>query len=269
MIQKLGAVAALMLSGAHGLTGKRGLCYNNDNPSKDAVFANLYKGMDKVTWAYDWGYPSWGLDSSLEFVPMLWGLPSDNGSGWKAAANAPGVVNVLGFNEPDLTYSASSNIPPEKAAKGWLNYIQPLAGGSVRIGAPNVLWNNVDSSSGGDYDTAQWTEYFLAACTGCHFDFAAIHYYQDCVTPDGQNGAVWFKGNVTDAHEVLDLPIWVTEFECYGDEAQQIAFLEEALPWLDEQDYVERYAYFGTFPEYLINKDGTALSALGQAYATI
>lgn len=47
-------------------TGKRGLCYNNNNPSANAVFANLFKGYEKVSWAYDWGYPSWDLDESIE-----------------------------------------------------------------------------------------------------------------------------------------------------------------------------------------------------------
>ena len=54
----------------------------------------------------------------------------------------------------------------------------------VKIGMPNVLWNNVGSSSGENYDIAVWTQYFLGNCTNsgtsCHFDFAAIHYYQDC-----------------------------------------------------------------------------------------
>jgi hypothetical protein len=44
--------------------------------------------------------------------------------------------------------------------------------------------------------------------------------------------------------------------------------LDQALPWLDSQDYVERYAYFGAFPDFLINADGTALSDLGDTYAS-
>lgn len=47
-------------------TGKRGLPYNNNNPSKNAVYANMFKGFSKVSWAYDWGYPSWDLDSYFE-----------------------------------------------------------------------------------------------------------------------------------------------------------------------------------------------------------
>jgi hypothetical protein len=200
-------------------------------------------------------------------VPMLWGLPSGTDADWTAAVDTPGTLNILGFNEPDLTYSGSANILPADAAAGYVTYMEPFAD-SVKIGMPNVLWNNVGSSSGGNYDSAVWTQYFLGNCTGCHFDFAAIHYYQDCDPADGQSGAAWFQGNVTDAYNTLNLPIWITEFQCYGTDAQQVSFLQTVLPWLDEQSYVARYAYFGVFPDYLVSSDGTALSDIGTAYAT-
>jgi hypothetical protein len=199
---------------------------------------------------------------------MLWGRPSGEDPGWTTAVQTAGTRSVLGFNEPDLTYSASSNILPADAADGYRTYMEPFQN-SVKIGMPNVLWNNVGSSSGGNYNSRVWTQYFLGNCTSCHFDFAAIHYYQDCVPTDGQDGAAWFQGNVTDAYNTLHLPIWITEFQCYGTEAEQIAFLQKVLPWMDEQSYVARYAYFGTFPDYLVNHSGTGLSALGTAYAEI
>ncbi|OBT38940.1 hypothetical protein VE00_10492 [Pseudogymnoascus sp. WSF 3629] len=251
-----------------GSTGKRGLAYNNNNPSANAEYANLFKGYSKVSWGYDWGYPSWDLDASFEFVPMLWGLPSGSDPAWTNAVQTAKTKSILGFNEPDLTYSASSNILPANAASGYKTYIEPFAG-SRNIGMPNVLWNNVGTSSGGEYNSAQWTQYFLGNCTSCHFDFAAIHYYQDCFPADGQSGAEWFMGNVTDAYKTLHLPVWVTEFECYGSEDQQIAFLQQVLPWMDAQSYVVRYAYFGVFPGYLLNSAGNGLSNLGIAYVTV
>lgn len=46
--------------------GKRGLAYNDNNPNKSAVYANMFKGYSKVSWGYDWGFPSHGLDSYFE-----------------------------------------------------------------------------------------------------------------------------------------------------------------------------------------------------------
>jgi hypothetical protein len=198
---------------------------------------------------------------------MLWGLPSGSDPSWTTAVQTVGTKSILGFNEPDLTYSGSSNILPAKAAEGYITYMEPFSG-NVKIGMPNVLWNNGGSSSGGNYDSAVWTQYFLGNCTSCHFDFAAIHYYQDCHPSDGESGASWFQGNVTNAYNTLQLPIWITEFQCYGTDAQQIAFLQTALPWLDSTSYVARYAYFGVFPDYLVNSAGTGISDIGTAYAT-
>lgn len=196
---------------------------------------------------------------------MLWGLPSGADPSWTAAVQTAGTKNILGFNEPDLTYSGSSNILPANAAAGYKTYMETQTG--VAIGMPNVLWNNVGSSSGGAYNSAQWTQYFLGNCTGCHFDFAAIHYYQNCNQADGSSAASWFQGNVTNAYNTLHLPIWVTEFQCYGTDAQQIAFLQIVMPWMDSLSYVARYAYFGVFPGYLINSGGTGLSDIGTAYS--
>jgi len=141
-------------------SGKRGLAYNNNNPGGNAEYANFFAGQSKVSWGYDWGYPSWGLSSSFEFVPMLWGLPSGSDPDWTSAVDTAGTKNILGFNEPDLTYSGSSNILPAAAASGYKTYMEPFAG-KVRIGLPNVLWNNHGSSSGGNYDSATWTQYFF------------------------------------------------------------------------------------------------------------
>jgi hypothetical protein len=73
-------------------------------------------------------------------------------------------------------------------------------------------------------------------------------------------------GNVTQAWTVLQKPIWITEYQCYGTDAEQAAFLQTVIPWLDAQSYVARYAYFGIFPNYLLDAAGTGLSLAGQAY---
>jgi hypothetical protein len=57
-------------------------------------------------------------------------------------------------------------------------------------------------------------------------------------------------------------------YGCYGTDIQQMVFLRTVLHWLDEQSFVERYAYFGVFPDYLVNSAGTGISDIGLAYAT-
>lgn len=54
-----------------------------------------------------------------------------------------------------------------------------------------------------------------------------------------------------------------------NDTAEVAQFMTEAIAWLDDQQCVERYAYFGTAAGYtsLLDNGGPPLSALGKSYA--
>ena len=81
----------------------------------------------------------------------------------------------------------------------------------------------------------------------------ALHWYgPDDGQTSGKDQANLFTQYIEQAHNDIndlfgfDMPIWVTEFAPIPlNDAQTMAeFLEVALPWLDEQDYVERYSPF-------------------------
>ena len=155
------AVGALVCASGAFAQGKRGLNYNN------ATWANYFTGYPQITWGYNWGWPSNGLDASFEFVPMLWGVPSAADPDWTTAAE--GAKNILTFNEPDL--NSQANTIPSVAAAGYQTYVQPLQG-KVRISAPAV-------TNAGEgvlaYIGLGWLSSFYQDCTGCHYDFQAIH----------------------------------------------------------------------------------------------
>jgi hypothetical protein len=76
-----------------------------------------------------------------------------------------------------------------------------------------------------------------------------------------------FKDYVMQAHEDVGYRlVWITEFQGPSLKEEEIAFLEEVLPWLDSQDYVNRYAYFMAFKGSLIL--GRVLSRLGETFAS-
>ncbi|KAG8776379.1 hypothetical protein FRC12_000938 [Ceratobasidium sp. 428] len=58
-----------------------------------------------------------------------------------------------------------------------------------------------------------------------------------------------------------DKPIWLTEFACHNfqDGGEQctypdaVAFLNTTQAWLDQQDYIHRYAWFGAMKNPVIN----------------
>lgn len=207
--------------------GKRGLAYNNAN-----LVSAIIHGSTAVSWAYNWGSWSASIPSQLEYVPMLWGLGSDHTGSWVSAANAAissGSTHLLAFNEPDHT--GQSNIDPATCAQGYLQYIQPFAG-KAKLGAPAV-------TNGGGSMGLTYLKSFLSACQGCTIDFVPIHWYGDYTEVE------YFKTHIQDAHDAAGgRPIWITEFGATGSDAQQAAFLEQVIPWLESTGYVQRYAYF-------------------------
>jgi hypothetical protein len=46
--------------------GKRGLTYDTNNPGKNASWANHFREYSKVSWGYDYDYPSHNLSSQFE-----------------------------------------------------------------------------------------------------------------------------------------------------------------------------------------------------------
>jgi hypothetical protein len=227
--------------------GKRGLNYNN------ATWANYFEGYFQVTWGYNWGWPSSGLSSSFEFVPMLWGVPNGVDADWNTAAAA--AKHVLAFNEPDLTSQA--NIIPSVAAAGYEAYFQQFAG-QVSLGGPAVTNAGYGALP---YIGLGWLDSFLADCKGCHFDFMPVHWY------DNASVSV-FENYLTEAYQRAGKPLWVTEFMLQDSEANQIAFLEQVMPWMDSQSWIQRYSYFGVFEDFLINGAGSGLSNIGKTYAS-
>lgn len=227
--------------------GKRGLAFN------DVSKLSAFSSSSKVSWAYNWGSSTPNLPNNYEYVPMLWGL-GEHSAGWNRAADkaiASGSTHLLAFNEPDLAAQSSLSIP--LAVDGYRSLMQPYAG-KAKLGSPAV-------TNGGAPMGLTYLQNFISSCSGCTIDFVNIHWYNGGNAQD-------FKNYVTKAHAAGGgRPVWITEFEASGDVAQQQAFLNEVLPWLDSQDYVERYAYFMAADGILISS-GTTLSPVGQAFAS-
>lgn len=151
------------------------------------------------------------------------------------------------------------------------------------IPAAVTLWNSYMAHQPGQLGTPAvsnapsgipWLQEFISQCTGCHFDFAQVHYYTGPGTPFSD-----FSDYVTKFHDAFNLPLWVTEFalaEGAGTQNQTMQFMTQAMDWMDEQVFVERYSWFIAGPNNvpnmvtnwgLTNEDGS-LNALGVLYNT-
>lgn len=145
------------------------------------------------------------------------------------------------------------------AVAAYKQYIQPLAKQGLRLGSPAVT-NGAGANVG-----INWLKQFISGCgSDCTIDFVVAHYYAWDHADD-------FKTYLTTFHQTFNKPVWVTEFGVTSGDAD--AFLKEVLPWLDAQDWIERYAYHMVAPatsgsQWLINEAGNGLSSTGQVYAS-
>jgi hypothetical protein len=226
--------------------GKRGVLYNDPN------MVGPFDGASQCTWAYNWGSSSGGLTGKFDYVPMLWGDAPEHSDHWDSDVNtaiAAGATHVLAFNEPD--HPEQANIGYEQAAASFKQYMSPLQG-RVKIGSPAV-------TNGAAPMGLAYLESFMGACSDCPIDFVAVHWY------DVASNTQYFKDHVTEAHQKTGKPVWVTEFGASGSPDEIDAFLKDVMPWMDSQDFVERYAYFMASDGNLVS--GTSLSTYGSTYA--
>lgn len=251
------SAAAATPSAATTSGNKRGAAYNIAS-----LVSPLIGTGSRISWAYNWGQVSDGLDevdSSLEYVPMLWSNRQDFISTWDSNAKTAisnGAKNFLGFNEPDNPGQA--NMDAATAASAYIQYLTPHAG-SVRLGSPAI------TNSGTDGEGVSWLKQWVSACNDqCQFSFCAAHWYSPASSSD-------FLSYVTQVHEACgtDKTVWITEFAPTGaDDATISSFLEEVQDQLDNNStysFVERYSYFYVADGSLVT--GTSASTYGNTFA--
>lgn len=223
--------------------GKRGIAYNN------ADYLKAFVGSS-ASWCYNWGGNTHDVPSQFEYIPTLWGVGS-HANNWQKFADdaiASGSKHLFSFNEPD--HWEQANISPQVAADGYKQYMQPYAG-KAKLGAPSV-------TNGGGQMGLNYLSNFLNACSGCTIDFINVHWY------NGGNTEA-FKKHLQNAYEVGGKrPVWITEWQAPGSVPEQVAFLKEILPWLDSQDWIERYSLFMASEGLMMS--GNGLSEVGKAF---
>jgi hypothetical protein len=244
---------------------KRGVAYGQHSD------ADLKVLSPKVVWWYNWHYTpdstlSWGANENLgvEYVPMIWGPGTNLGDADKQLP--AGVSALLGYNEPNFYEQA--NLSAADAAAAW-PAIQAIAEEKgLRLVSPAVNY-----CGGGCHDTDPYSylEAFLQACVGCKVDAIAVHVYVGCQIDSG-NHARWLIEHLERYQSEFTQPIWLTEFACNDarDAAEQQAFLEDAVDYLEATPRIERYAWFAgradNVPYVDLLGGSGELTGLGEAY---
>jgi hypothetical protein len=249
--------------------GKRGLLYN------DAKFTKNFGGSgSKVSWASNWNYNRYLNDKmaltsdgqfnpDLEFVPQLWNVSTEDqfhgfmGSA-KSTGNAAAVKNFLAFNEPNQCGGGGTCMTDhtDLLVQSYNRTLQPH-GKTAKLVSPSVT-NGPDG--------ILWLQKFIEQCSQCQIDAVQVHWYG--------GGMDDFKPYIEKFHNAFrDKKIWLTEFaldeNADPSPKTSIDFLKNAMKFLDDTEYVERYAWFMAAPldnaRALVKADGS-LTEIGKLY---
>lgn len=216
-----------------------------------------------VRWWYNWAIrpPANVVETGIAFVPMIWDE--------KTAGNdiPMGTKYLLGFNEPN--FFAQADLSPEQAASHWKDVETSARAQSVPIVSPALNYCGPADQCHGT-NPYQYLKDFFRVCAGCQVDHVAVHWY-NCDLPSLRDYLE--PGGNLEGFEQFGLPIWLTEFSCdpSASAAQQESYMREAIPYLEGNPHVFRYAWFSADPipkAKLMNGDGSP-TPLGQVYASL
>ena len=244
---------------------KRGVAYGHHSV---ADMAALSAG---ISWWYNWDFrPDSTLSGAdylaygVNYVPMIWGAGSDRVA---ARTSIPDdATALLGFNEPN--FGEQANLSAAEAAALWPELEAIAAARNLQLVSPAV---NFCGGNCQDTDPFAYLDDFFGACSGCRVDAVAIHIYVGC-SPTGNNKAEWLINHVETYKSRFSQPLWLTEFACddAANEDQQLAFLEDAVAYLEGEPRIERYAWFAGRADNMRNVDllgaDGQLTPLGEAY---
>lgn len=266
---------------SHAFSAKRGLS-EAECCSADVYCADLASAP--FSWAYSWGLaPPASCPGAAHFEPMFWGAKSVANDSLLFTGSATHVLGCVflqaaprqapppththpnltdpifsRFNEPNG--KDQSNLTPQQAAALWPTVAKAAQAAGLKLVAP------VPSGT----DTA-WLDAFFAACGGCEaeVDVVALHPYECSVAGLNKSLGAWAK---------FGKPLWVTEFNC-GDgaanstAAEHLKFMKAALPLLDGDARVQRYAWMSGRDKKvpgaaLFEGPGGQLTELGKFYVS-
>lgn len=239
------------------------------------------------SWVYKWNN-SFTSTLDWEYAPMAWTFTGANdASDISLYVNKYNSTHVMGFNEPDDCDGQAGQYPSgptqfklctEDVA---VTYYKNLMKTGMRLISPGCKEEGALNNG--------WLERFItkAKAQDVRIDAIAVHWYDwgsnPVANPNPTAAQVFsrFQNYINTVYSVHGLPIWITEFNANPARSQSInaAFMALALPWLDSQPFIERYAWFpynvGThyygWDEALNNGNGgqtnTTKTACGTNYA--
>lgn len=195
-------------------------------------------------WFYKWSNNG-SSDMSREYTPMAWGKgAADDLNDIEIIKQKYKSTHLLAFNEPDNCNDQSGQYGNMCVVDTSLVYYKNLLKTGLRMVSPATRQGQVFS----------WLNEFnyKAENQEIRIDVIAVHWYDWTSNPENSPNAnpqdIYnrFVNYLENVYNLYGLPIWITEFNAnrYRNEWVHRQFLQLALPYLEETEYIERYSFF-------------------------
>lgn len=221
--------------------------YNESPAIKETI--NSFQEHGLLTTVVNWN--SWRpteLPSFFHFRPMVRTVDQLEGNEWNmindnivAELGRPGghEVLLLGFNEPER-----ASLSPEKAAELWSTKLAPLKkqhGDRLKLVSP---------ACASDPAGTKWLQDFFKLLGAEEKpEYIGAHFYTSESRPASEEIAA-AKGYLVGLSAKFGLPLVVSEIASTCRDADEVEkFSHEIANWLDEQEWIREYAFFGVMRE--------------------
>jgi len=195
-------------------------------------------------WFYKWSNNG-DSDLDREYTPMAWGKgAADDDNDIEIIKNKYKSTHLLAFNEPDDCNGQSGQYGNMCVVDTSLTYYKNLLKSGLRMASPACRQDAVFN----------WLDEFNSKAIeeNIRIDVIAVHWYDWASNPENSPNAnpqdVFnrFVNYLDSVYEMYGLPIWITEFNAnrHRNEWVHRQFLQLALPFLEETDFIERYSFF-------------------------
>jgi len=230
-------------------------------------------GQLNIAWYYDWtpdnAYYS-GYTGSAIYVPEFW----DASEIMPVSGNSPWVFT---FNEPNV--GTQSNMTVAQAIAAWPE-VEADSDGKM-IGSPDVAG---DFGGGLSTSNETWLASFMSEAAADRYtvNFIALHAYAEGDGTALTAQVTSFESYISGMHALYpSYPIVVNEFALDNlttwngagiTAAEQAAFMDIVVPWMDSQPWIIGYSWYSAYDgganSDLLNSNGS-LSDIGTAYSLL
>jgi hypothetical protein len=221
-------------------------------------------GLDN-SWYYRWNNQG-DSDMERECTPMAWGKgAADSQEDIDKYIGKYKTTHVLAFNESDNCNDQSGQYGDLCNTDVAVATYENLMKTGLRLVSPSCRENAPFS----------WLKEFYNKATdqNIRIDIIGVHWYDwgsnPVNSPNESPQKVFnrFKNYLQNVYDLYGLPIWITEFNANPNRNTWVnkQFMELALPYLENLDYVERYAWFqpnSGVADYFENDNYTAVGEI-------